>query len=170
MDRHDGVFPTEGYVDEMYRELAKVNLNDPLFLREIARSFVRTDIAQRANVNPFVVDKNGVIDLSKFRRAKFRKGLIRLGKINGKTYNVKMIDATGQQWLTKMFHEQIAAEAVQVRARLTGAFLHTEAGILLQEDTKLKTGGAFVQVARDGWLWDVAIDDDDDDGDDEVDA
>jgi hypothetical protein len=158
IDRYEGVFERDRYVDDLVSELKKYDLNDSRFRNDIARSFVRLDIAQRANVDPFIENGNGKIDPALFRRSRFRRGVIRLGCVNGKAINVKMIEATGQQWITRQLHQQIAASAAQRHAQKTTEFLHTEPGVILLENPRLITDAAMAQLELP--IWSCSDDDD----------
>jgi hypothetical protein len=160
IERYSGKWPIEQYVIDLKVELAKYDLNDSRYRDEIVRSFVRADIATRANVDPFDVDDDGRVQPALFKRAKFRRGVIRLGN----KLNVKMSEATSQEWIVRQLHQQEAAAAAHTHAMRTTLFLQTTPGILLMENPRLKTEDAMYQLE----LWAPGeLEDDDEDVADE---
>jgi hypothetical protein len=162
VDRYEAKFTRDECEKDTIRELKKCNLNDPEYITDIAKSLVRGTLAQRAKLNPFVLDKDGKLCPEKFSRREFKRGIIRLGD----NFNVKMCDATAPEWLLRIQHQQRAANTAGEAALRTSQWLGTEPGVLLMQDYKLKTDMAMKQVAIDGWLWDVPVDDDDKSDDD----
>jgi hypothetical protein len=155
-------WPTVEYEQILYDELGKRDLNHPEFRADIARTFVKADIAERSKHDPFKVTEEGHIDISRLNPGDFAKGIIRLG--NG--FNVRMADATARQWIARQLHQQRAAELSQRAATRTTLFLQTEPGVLLMENARLKTQDAMRQLH----LWDlddVLEDESDDDTADE---
>jgi hypothetical protein len=156
--RYDGKWESSLYVADLIHELAQYDLNDPQFRNDIAKNFVRADIARRANVDPFDVDDDGRIQLPLLSRARFRRGVIRIG--NGLV--VKMNEATSQEWIVRQFHQQEAAAAAHLHAMRTTQFLQTPPGRELMENPRLKTEEAFFQLG----LWTIGTDGEEDDDDD----
>jgi hypothetical protein len=157
--RYEAKWPTDQYRADLANELRKYDLNDPQFIDDIARSFVRADIARRANVDPFDVDEDGRVQPSLFKRSRFRRGVIRLGN----KLNVKMNEATAQEWIVCQLHQQEAAAAAHVHGMRTTQFLQTAPGIQLLENPRLKTEEAMYQLG----LWTPGMVEDDDQGIDE---
>jgi hypothetical protein len=141
-------FGKAAYIAELERELRGHNLNHPEFICDIARTYVRLDLAERARHDPFAVNPDtGDLDITLFDPADFAKGIIRLG--NG--MNVRMADATAQQWVSRQLHQQQAAAAAQQAATKTTLFLQTEPGVMLLENPLLRTFEAMRQLS----LWDI---------------
>jgi hypothetical protein len=130
------------YEDALDEELARVDLNRIDFRRDIVRTFVRADLAERAKVDPFTTNADGHLAPELFDSSVFARGVIRLG--NG--FNVRMSDASAQEWIARQLHQQRAAETAQQAATKTTRFLQTPPGVLLLENPRLKTADAMRQM------------------------
>lgn len=143
-----GPFPIAEYEAVFRQELSKYDLNHPDFIVDIARTFVKADVAERSKLDPFRTNsKTGRLDVTLFKPSEFAKGIIRLGNREV----VRYADATAQQWIARQLHQQQAAEASQQAATKTTLFLQTEPGVLLFENPRMKTHEAMRQAC----LWDV---------------
>lgn len=130
------------YEDALDAELSRVDLNRIDFRRDIVRTFVRADLAERAKVDPFPTDADGHLAPELFDSKIFARGVIRLG--NG--FNVRMSDASAQEWIARQLHQQRAAESSQQAATKTTRFLQTPPGVLLLENPRLTTAAAMRQM------------------------
>lgn len=143
VSRFTGKWTLEQYVDALVEELKKENLNHPSFCADIARHFARADVANRANVDPFTVDQDtGLLMPHLFDARRFDKGVIRLGN----RLNIRMSEATAQEWIVRQYHQQQAAEAAQRHASRTSLFLQSEPGHLLMENPRMQTAEAMYQL------------------------
>jgi hypothetical protein len=165
LNRYEGKFSADVYEAELRDELQKIDLNNPEYRSDIARTFVRFNLAERSKVDPFATNSDGRIAPELFDQRKFERGVIRLGD---QRYHVKMSDATSQQWLARMMHQQQAAEAAQHAATHTSLFLQTPPGVLLMENPRLKTAEAMSQLSL--WPNDVESHDDERDDGEDLDA
>jgi hypothetical protein len=163
LDRFAGAkYDPDDLTKALSAELAKVDLNHPDFRNDIARTFVKADLADRAKIDPFTEDADGRLDPALFQPELFAHGVIRLG--NG--FHIRMADATSRDWIARQLHQQEAAEAAQQKATKTTRWLQTEPGVLLVENPTLRTAAAMRQLNLP--LWDAEPADtmpDDDAGD-----
>jgi hypothetical protein len=161
MGRWEGPFPTSEYVSLLAADLKQYDLNRSDFVWDIARKFVAADLAERAKVDPFKLNKDGKLDPALFVAADFAKGVIRLG--DGK--NSPMATSTSRHWIARQLHQQRAAEDSQRAATRTTMFLQTEPGVMLVENPRLRTLDAMCELKL--WTPDQVHEAEDDDDDEE---
>lgn len=161
--RYEGKYSTQQLIHDVAAELRKENLNHEEFIQDIAKNFTIAEQARRAKLDLFTADDRQVIQPAMFSHTRFAQAVIRLG--NG--FSIPAQHATSHDLLTRIRHQQRAAESSQRQAAKTAAYLsETEPGKHQMADPTLKLCEAMYQLQ----LWspndlvEIEMDEDEDDG------
>lgn len=128
------------FQEALIAKTKRLDLNN--FHEEIVERFVRAEVADRAKVQPFVLDEDGHVQPELFTEEAARRGIIRLGD----GLRVLMREALYEEWVAHAGQQAIAAHRAAEASVRTHGWLATPAGILLSQNHGMKTYQAMKQL------------------------